>query len=328
MAKVNDFSKLKNEKEKKETKTILCTECNEERRTSEFYKSYSNNSGIIHMCKGCLSRLSVDEQGKIDKEKFIATLRKIDKPYIEHLFIKNINKYDTAKSVIGYYLKDLSLHQYRTLTFKDSIYEKAEQKTEITGSALSDKDKYALSDEEREALIDKWGDYTDFELVKFERKYKFMSKGYQILTPMHEESLINVCRLEVFYNIALQQKNAAEIKLFGEQLSKAKQEAKLNPNQLSKNDLTSTGANSFGEIVKLVSKRDGVCRLPLKYFEQPNDKIDYAIYQFIAYERALRGLPEIEYSDVYKWYIDDIKKYEESTGVKINYNPVYLDGKK
>lgn len=317
MAKVNDFSKLKNEKEKKETKTILCTECNEERRTSEFYKSYSNNSGIIHMCKGCLSRLSVDEQGKIDKEKFIATLRKIDKPYIEHLFIKNINKYDTAKSVIGYYLKDLSLHQYRTLTFKDSIYEKAEQKTEITGSALSDKDKYALSDEEREALIDKWGDYTDFELVKFERKYKFMSKGYQILTPMHEESLINVCRLEVFYNIALQQKNAAEIKLFGEQLSKAKQEAKLNPNQLSKNDLTSTGANSFGEIARIVAQSRPNIKLPMKYLRHPNDEIDFAIMCYINNLREAKGLKPARYEEIYKYYIDRIKQFDKEFNADI-----------
>ena len=136
--------------------------------------------------------------------------------------------------------------------------------------------------------------------------------------------MINVCRLEVFYATALKEKNASEIKLFGDLLSKAKQEAKLNPNQLSKNDLSSTGANSFGEIVRLVSKRDGICKLPLKYLHEPNDKIDYAIYQFIAYERALHGLPEIKYEDIYKWYIDDIKKYEERTGNKFYYDPKYI----
>ena len=309
---------------KSETKKYHCLECDTEKRQTEFYKSYVNKSGLTAICKECFFNACVDEDGKINKEKTINALMKIDKPYLENLFIQNANKYETAKGILGMYIKDISLPQNRTLTFKDSMYEGVNERKEITSNNISNEYKYELTPDDRITLLNKWGDFSDDELIKFERKYQTMSKSYQILSQMHEESLINVCRLEVFYATALKEKNASEIKLFGDLLSKAKQEAKLNPNQLSKNDLSSTGANSFGEIVRLVSKRDGICKLPLKYLHEPNDKIDYAIYQFIAYERALHGLPEIKYEDIYKWYIDDIKKYEERTGNKFYYDPKYI----
>lgn len=303
---------------------VRCNQCNKDKRPDEFYKNYTNESGYSFLCKECFLKSCLDDDGKLEKDKMIKSLQRIDRPFVESLFIKNANKYSDPKTIIGFYLKDISLKQFKNSTFKDSLFENSSEKVSINNQSISDKDRYVISDEDRSRLIDKWGDFTDMELVKFERKYQTMSKSYQILSQMHEESLINVCRLEVFYTTALKEKNAAEIKLFGEQLAKAKQEAKLNPNQLSKNDLSATGANSFGEIVRLVSKRDGICKLPLKYLEKPNDKIDYAIYQFIAYERALHGLPEVPYSEIYKWYIDDIKKYEERTGDKFPYDPKYI----
>ena len=318
------MAKAKTLQATKVKKKFLCNECNVEKKEEDFYKSYTNKTGVVHVCKSCFFNLCVNEDGKIEKEKMINALRRIDKPFVESLFVKNINKHDNARGVIGYYIKDISLKQFKECTFKDSMYEKDEERQEITGSSVSDNYKYTLTPDERLRLLNKWGDFSDAELIKFERKYQTMSKSYQILSQMHEESLINVCRLEVFYAEALKERNAQEIKLFGDLLSKAKQEAKLNPNQLSKNDLTSTGANSFGEIVRLVSKRDGICKLPLKYLTKPNDKIDYAIYQFIAYERALHGLPEIEYQDIYQWYIDDIRKYEERTGDKFPEEPKYI----
>lgn len=318
------MAKAKTLQDVKENKTFYCGECDKNKKQTDFYKSYTNKSGVTYLCKSCFLEACLNSDGKIDKDKMVNALQRIDKPFIESLFIKNANKYESAKSVIGWYIKDISLPQYKDCTFKDSIYDKGEVRKDITGASLSDDYKYVLTPDERLQLSNKWGDFSDAELIKFERKYQTMSKSYQILSQMHEESLINVCRLEVFYTTALKERNAGEIKLFGEQLAKAKQEAKLNPNQLSKNDLSSTGANSFGEIVRLVSKRDGVCKLPLKFLHEPNDKIDYAIYQFISYERALHGLPEIPYDEIYKWYIDDIKEYEEKYDVEMNYEPKYL----
>ena len=303
------MTKTKTLQSTRKTKTYHCNECDNEKKQTDFYKSYTNKSGIVSMCKECFLNSCVNDDGKIEKEKMINALQKIDKPFIESLFIKNANKYDNAKQVIGTYIKDISLPQYKECTFKDSMYNRSEVQQELTGSSVSEEYKYTLTPDERFRLVNKWGDFSDVELIKFERKYQTMSKSYQILSQMHEESLINVCRLEVFYATALKEKNASEIKLFGDMLSSAKKDAKLNPNQLSKNDLTATGANSFGEIAKIVSQRDGILRLPMKYITQPNDRIDILIWDLINYNRALKGLPEVPYEEIYKFYIKRIEDF-------------------
>ena len=290
---------------------VRCNQCNKDKRPDEFYKNYTNESGYSFLCKECFLKSCLDDDGKLEKDKMIKSLQRIDRPFVESLFIKNANKYSDPKTIIGFYLKDISLKQFKNSTFKDSLFENSSEKVSINNQSISDKDRYVISDEDRSRLIDKWGDFTDMELVKFERKYQTMSKSYQILSQMHEESLINVCRLEVFYTTALKEKNAAEIKLFGEQLAKAKQEAKLNPNQLSKNDLTATGANSFGEIAKIVSQRDGILRLPMKYITQPNDRIDILIWDLINYNRALKGMPEVKYEEIYKFYTKRIEDFNK-----------------
>ena len=305
------MAKAKTLQTKKKVKTFYCHECGNDKKQEDFYKCYTNKSGVVSICKDCFFKSCINDDGKIDKNKMIDALRKIDKPFIESVFIKNINKYDTAKTVIGFYIKDLSLPQYKECTYKDSVYNRNEVQEDVVGLSVSDDYKYTITPDERLRLISKWGDFSDSELIKFEQKYQTMSKSYQILSQMHEESLINVCRLEVFYATALKERNASEIKLFGDLLSKAKQEAKLNPNQLTKNDLSSSGANSFGEIARIVSQRDGILRLPMKYIKQPNDRIDIIIWDLINYNRALKGMKEVSYEEIYGFYLKRIEDFNE-----------------
>ena len=55
-------------------------------------------------------------------------------------------------------------------------------------------------------------------------------------------------------------------------LKDARTDAKLNPSQFKAGDFQNGGANSFGEITRMVAKRDGFIPLPMRYFKQPNDQ--------------------------------------------------------
>ncbi len=359
---------------------IICTKCGIEKKAKDdFYMSYNSRLSIAPFCKECVINESLTEDGSsIDIEKFQSVLQQLDRPYLNQIYIASIKEGEgNPRRVIGFYMKNVSTPQYRVLRFAHSDFghlekeAESQQKVEAPKKETTKKSKEKLSIKNRNDLKDKWGEYTDSELLRFEKKYQQMSKSYQILTTLHEEGLIDFCRLQCLYEMAVEKKDMQEAKIFKSladdakknaklnplQLDKAdltaggcnsfgeiarivsdmqeakifksladdaKKNAKLNPLQLDKADLTAGGCNSFGEIARIVSKRDGVCKLPLKFLRQPNDYIDYAIYQFIAYERALRGLPEPEYEDIYRWYLDDIKKYEEKYGVEFNEEPKYI----
>lgn len=298
---------------------IICTECGQEKNAKkDFYISYNSKLSIAPFCKDCVIKNSLTEDGKsIDIDGFQNVLQRLDRPYLHQLYISSMKEgSEKPHAVIGYYMKNISTHQYRALKFAQSDFghlenELENQQTKQTKKETPKKKANKMDSQTRNTLIEKWGEYADNELLRFEKKYQQMSKSYQILTTLHDEGLIDFCRLQCLYEMAVEAKNMQEAKVFKSLADDAKKAAKLNPLQLDKADLTAGGCNSFGEIARIVSKRDGVCRLPLKYLKQPNDKIDYAIYQFIAYERALRGLPEPEYEDIYAWYINNIKRLDE-----------------
>lgn len=306
---------------------IICTECGQEKNAkSDFYISYNSKISVAPFCKECVIRNSLTEDGtSIDIDKFQNVLQRLDRPYLNQLYITSIKEGNgSPNAVVGYYMKNISTPQYRVLKFAHSDFghleneiENSKQKeTKKTTKKVANK----MKSEVRIELKDKWGEYEDNELLRFEKKYQQMSKSYQILTTLHDEGLIDFCRLQCLYEMAVERKDMQEAKIFKSLADDAKKNAKLNPLQLDKADLTAGGCNSFGEIARIVSKRDGVCRLPLKFLKQPNDRIDYAIYQFICYERALRGMPEPEYEEIYAWYINNIKRLDE----KYKLNPEFI----
>ena len=205
----------------------------------------------------------------IDLDKFKNILQQLDRPYLHQLFLSSFKEGNAnPSSVVGFYMKNISTQQYRALKFAHSDFgaldqeqEPEQPKKETTTKRASTK----IDAKTRNELKDKWGEYTDSELLRFEKKYQQMSKSYQILTTLHDEGLIDFCRLQCLYEMAVERKDMQEAKIFKSLADDAKKNAKLNPLQLDKSDLTAGGCNSFGEIARIVSKRDGVCKLPLKY---------------------------------------------------------------
>ena len=120
-----DLSVLQNKKQKPkaEIKKFICTECNKEKRSDEFYKSFKSASGVMPYCKACVVEKCLDDsKTAIDMNNFKRTLQQLDRPYVHHLFVANANKFDEPRQVIGMYWKDIAMPQYRKHTYDDSMF--------------------------------------------------------------------------------------------------------------------------------------------------------------------------------------------------------------
>ena len=100
-------------------------------------------------------------------------------------------------------------------------------------------------------------------------------------------------------------------------LRDARTDAKLNPSQLKAEDFSTGGANSFSEIARMVAKRDGFIPFPMKYYKQPQDALDFLMWELVNYDRHVLGLPEVEYEEIFKHYIDRVNAFNEQYNADI-----------
>ena len=124
----------KNPKPKVEEPTYLCPYCNTVKKKSEFYVSTDPLvlTGVTHMCKECAKKIAMNydertgEYGDCTKASIQAALCRLDKPYIEDLYVSsyvqandmsnNSNHRDTWSA----YIKNItSLKQYHTKRWID-----------------------------------------------------------------------------------------------------------------------------------------------------------------------------------------------------------------
>lgn len=309
-----DLSSVKTPAKKPDV-TIICTKCGQEKNAKkDFYISYNSKISVAPFCKECVHENSLDDNGNISKERFQNVLQQLDRPFLNQIYSKNLKNYgNDSKSFVGFYMKDVSLKDYRILTFADSdmghIQEKVEEVKKEVKPVRSKTVK--LDKASREELIDKWGKFDDETLSRFEKKFNQLAKNYEIKTSLHMEALINYTKFSVLQDIAIENDNTQTAKMYGDLATKARTDAKLNPNQMSAKDTQVGGVNSFSEVSQLVAQRDGVIRIPKQYLRKPQDIVDLVIWENVNFNRALFNMPEIEYEELHADFIkrlDDFNK--------------------
>lgn len=305
-------------------KKLKCITCGEEKLSKHFYTSYSplHKSGRVPICKSCLRNM-VDVD---DVETVKDALRKIDRPFIHFLWE---SAKEDGRDALGMYMKNIAMVQYRSLTWADSIFgeEDIEDSSLEDNATLEDRVK-KLTPEEIEKLEDKWGyGFSPQELVYFERKYKNLVGNYPVKTSLHEEALRTYCIYKVRAELETARGNVKDAKEWATLAQKQGEIAKINLNKLTKSDL-SQGLDSFSQLSRMVEQAVDIVPILPKFIEQPQDKIDFAIWCFINYERRLHDYPDVEYSDIYNFYQDRLKEYMKAnpefakivTETEINYD--------
>lgn len=314
--------------------TFVCSRCKQVFKSDQFY-SFPNNAGLLSVCKECMYEYAIKDNA-LDRTGLIDLLRFLDMPFLQNYYTDVTKKKVSGKWQLSQYFgklrlnsathmmhfKDSSFEDIDTETFK-GIYELPEEVVELTANPVTDEEPKVSKVEEKNArfkeLQAKWGNYQSLEfLERCESLYKeFIDGGYQILSAMHQISLMTYVQLQVKWDEAMQKNDFNTLKELKQPLRDARTDAKINVSQLKASDLSNGGANSFGEVAKMVSKRDGFLQLPMKYYKQPNDHLDFMMYEIINYLRHCLSMPEIPYEEVYKYYIQKIEKFNEEYNADI-----------
>ncbi len=165
-----------------------------------------------------------------------------------------------------------------------------------------------------EDLIEKWGEgYKYEEYLLFEKKYNRLTRSYKEKTEMHSEMLLVYIRYRVKEELATAAGDVKEAKQWGELASKAAQDAKINPSQMSKSDI-SGGIDVISQLFEAVESEVGIIPLLPKLLEQPYDDADMIIWSIINYIRRLEEKPTVTYRDIYKFYDEMLNEHYKQNG--------------
>jgi hypothetical protein len=284
----------------------------------------------------------------IEKKKAIqSSIRALVKQFSQEIFD---DKKKLSKAV-ELNMQELSLHKNNTNKRQQKFKLKNNILTLIDGGILDKEDFLFLYDEEPqnvnkdlmvvdveetkleipqgvdlEKLRDKWGsDYKPQDLVKFEKKYDSLKKNYEIKTASHEEFLKNACVATVRANECMAKNDMDASKGWMAIFKDMTSAGKLQPSQMSKADL-SGGLNNFSEFYKTVEQSKNVIDILPEMYETPRDKADFVIFCLVQYVRRLKGLPDVEYKDIYKFYEEMESQFVDESDADIDFESFFDDG--
>lgn len=331
---------------KKKVEKKICLACppedkQNERPLGDFYlsKNPMHKDGKVPWCKSCILKYSLLDTGEIDEEKFKSVLQQIGKPYYKDLVSVAVNQYKKehsfipdeevkyhGKEIIGiYFTKQNSLRQYQSKSYIDSEKDGFVRKQGVQASdvAISENIKQTYEDRHKsdigdfkvtEDIKELFGDgYTTVEYKKMYEKYEKLKLNYSLQTNLHQEALATYVRFKVKEEMATASGNVDEAKKWYDAAQNAASNGKLTPKQLSAADLQK-GVNSFSELTLAIEQATDVINILPKYKTQPHDAPDFNIYCYINYARKLKGLPTVEYKDIYKFYDDKMSEYLKQYG--------------
>lgn len=332
-------------KKREPAKKKVCTSCgNEQTLVTGFYISKSPLhavDGRVPICKDCICKESLSEDGQIDENKFKNILRQIDKPYYKDTLQSAINqlkkengyisdeeiKYQGERILGLYFTKLNSLRQLCNKTYADSekdnfiqknstVLTKSNSKTTQTNKIINNKhgkckpNDFVITDE----IIDRFGyGFDESEYKNMYKKYEKIKKSWPIKSEMHEEFLVTYVRFKVKEEMCTARGDFTEAKKWSDMAQDAADKAKITPKQLSETDLNG-GIDSFSEINKAIEEAIDVIPILPQFKYRPNDACDFIIWCYINYVRNLQGLPECSYEEIYQFYDTMKKQYIEQYG--------------
>ena len=318
---------LKDLNTKTKPKTFTCSKCRMTYDGNSFYSFPTFPGQILPVCKNCLYAFCINAHG-LSRDGMVQLMKYINLPFFQNYYEEVASKNLSDKWKVSQYFTKLRSHNgIEDLSFKDSIFEIIEDFNEVETEVVDLSEGFEpndLGNEEEQItktrrstkqrlaeLQAKWGNYQSLEfLERCEKLYNEMVEGgYQILSAMHHNSLITYVQLQIKWNMAMETDDFAKLKELKQPLNDARNAAKVTVQQLKASDLSNGGANSFGEIAKIVAKKDGFIPLPMKYIKQPNDHLDFMMWEIINYLRHCIGQEEVPYEEIMKHYIKRVEKF-------------------
>jgi len=288
---------------------LTCSICGQLKNNREFYASFNplHGTGKVPYCTKCIKDKCTSKNGEINLTNLKTILKEIDKPFLYDLlksaFDESKNDEGTvAYDVIGLYFKNIcSLKQFQHLGYSNSVFEPNFEKVvskELNWDKLEKEDDFILTDEIEEFFG--YG-FADEEYKAMHKKYHFLKNNYPEKTNMHIEALKTYVRYKVKEEMATAAGDVGSASKWAELANKAATNAKINPSQLTKADLTD-GLSTFSELSQALEREVDIIPILPKFKCRPNDALDFNIWCYVNYIRDLKGLPPCKYEEVYGFY--------------------------
>jgi hypothetical protein len=231
---------------------LTCTACGTDKNPTDFYVSNSpfhKHTNKLHVCKDCFWDFVGDDTNKLK-----LALRMIDKPFLINLLnssIEEAEKSDKNTNPVKNYMKNVSMPQYKNLTWDDSDFDGFKSSKSISNK------KQSLDDIEDETIeLDKedikfmksfWGKgYELDDLIWLQSEYEDWTNRYECDSKGMETLIQEICKQQLDINTrrANGEKVDQQLKTFQDLLGSSN----LKPVQ-------ETGANaveqeSFGTLIK------------------------------------------------------------------------------
>lgn len=278
---------------------IKCIKCKKEKAQNYFYNNNNPlfSSEKLELCKVCIITFIGDKDSHDYEKRVLLVLAMMNKPLY-------FDKFENSSHEWGKYITKISsLVQFNDKDFSDSDYFNEREEASTTPNQPNIK----ITKE----LYEKWGDYPADEIILFEKKYQQLKINYPERTALHIEALVIYVRYRVKEELATQKGSVKEAKEWGALAQKAAQDAKINPSQLSKADL-SDGLDSFSQLTRNVEQAIDVIEILPQFKARPQDSVDFTIWCYVNYVRDLKGLPPAKYEEVYSFYEQRKKDYEKN----------------
>jgi hypothetical protein len=254
----------------------------------QFYNTNSPlfSDGKVPFCKNCLKEMMPED----DLDAVKTVLRQIDKPFLIEVWKK---AQASKNNTIGEYFRPInSLHQYRYLTWENSIFYDEDNsivENEIAKANSETSESMDIEEVETEHGIikvtkemkSKWGNYPNRDILEMEKLYVEMERANDISTPQHKRQLFFYCKLTVLMDKALEEGDFAGYEKLSRQFDTLTKSSGFRP--IDKKD-TSNGIRTFSQIYEEVEK-DGFIE-PFPIMER-QDIVDRTIQYLLNYQLKL-----------------------------------------
>ena len=295
---------IKQSRVKKVLKDYSCQNCGKLKKETEYYVSYNpiHKMGRILYCKECIKDMISDVEGNVVLDNVKSTLRLMDRPFLYNIWKASLEE---GGEVMGVYMKNIAMRQYRVLGWKDSkILPEIEQQLnyDMANNEIINNKQVKLDFIVTDEIIDKWNfGYAPEEYGYFEKKWNQLIGNYGEKTSFHIEGLKTYIRFRVKEEISTAKGDVKEAKEWASLAKDAATAAKINVSQLSKSDI-SGGVDLLPQLFEAVESTVGIIPTLPRLKEQPYDDADLIIWSVVNYLRRLEDKPRIAYRDIWNFY--------------------------
>lgn len=204
-------------------------------------------------------------------------------------------------------IQTANVKQVKSKSVKEKNIEKTETKQEtpiaeeIENENKEDKDNENIDNDLMETYYEIFGKgYSTEDYEGMYKKFCLLRNNYPLKTAFHTEALATYVKYAYRRDRAIAEGDSDMAKTWGVLAKDQADKAKINPNQLSVADL-SDGMTSFSQLSSMVEKAQDIIPLLPEFKEQPKDRVDYTLWEYVNCVLHLFGKPLIEYKELYKF---------------------------